>query len=360
MFSAIWPLEGLKMAENEGAVPELRCEVCGAVFTSKVGLGTHKGKAHGGGASKNNRRKAKKGPQTTAPTPNPTPTPEPEKAKEDGVPYEEPPKTFAQAPSPSVPQIALGTCLLIDCTAWKLDSTTQQWVPEKASGLKVLVSSKVPSGNDILLCCLDASGGTWGVTQSAVLSGLVPIVVEQDLAGSVEEPAPTPEPAVAEPEPAQEPTPEPPATEEPLPPKPSKKSIPLTEFIYLAERYVELKDTFEIARNSFESFADLHERTLVQFIQQNGEDGYFKSKDGKIVGQVSSDPARGVVYDEDAIIAWCQENGQDDLLTLKFDVAKWTLFKESLGEALYTEGFKEILAKVESGEAATSFSIRKI
>lgn len=359
------------MAENENAASELLCEICGAGFKSKIGLGTHKGRAHKGTPEKSPPPEETATPAPDVPAQETAPKPEPA----EDVPYEEPPGPAPQeVPVAPPPEVPVGTKLFLDCTAWRYDSGTRQWVSEKAEKLTVQVSSKSQSGGDVMLCCNDSQGGVWSVTQAAVLRGDIPLApaeapppVEATPEPPVEPAAPEPAPSAPEPqqeapaptpEPAPEPSPEPapaPAAEEQEVKKKRKQLFPEErEFCRIAGEYIDLKEAAEIARNRFESFASAHEKQLLEFIQRKGTEGYIEL--GKISGQVSSDPTRGVVYDEAAIVEWCMENGCDQVLKMSFDSAKWDLFKKSLT----SPSAEEFVKRFETGEAEKVLSLRKL
>jgi hypothetical protein len=97
------------------------------------------------------------------------------------------------------------------------------------------------------------------------------------------------------------------------------------------------------------------------FIQKYGSEGCLEAE-GFVV-QLSDD-FESSFQDEAALIEWCQESGNDDLLTLKLDKVKWAAFKRSVAAgsvpgALNLEAVRTLLAKME-GEPQKKLSIRKI
>jgi hypothetical protein len=128
-----------------------------------------------------------------------------------------------------------------------------------------------------------------------------------------------------------------------------------------ASTYLQHQEALRFSQQDFESRNPVYVAFFKDFIQRYGSEGFLEAE-GFVV-QISDD-FETPFQDEAGLVDWCQESGNDDLLTLKLDKAKWANFKASVAAGTAPRGanleaVQQLLAKME-GEPLKKLSIRKL
>jgi hypothetical protein len=140
-----------------------------------------------------------------------------------------------------------------------------------------------------------------------------------------------------------------------------QKRNDLAECRLRASTYIEKQEAHNLVQRDFESFSSAYTKHFKDCIQKYGSEGSLEVE-GFVV-QISDD-FESSFQDEAGLVDWCQESGNDDLLTLKLDKLKWANFKASVAAGTAPgganlEAVQQLLAKME-GEPLKKLSIRKL
>jgi len=382
--------------------PEIfKCSICGKDnFTSARYLKTHMTAKHSG------KKKPTDGPvdasvaeSSTPPAADPPPevpesTPPPSRvgkskasASEAAAQVSEvaavPPATPPGTPPAPQADLPVGSLLQLEGPTWRQDAVTGAWTSVAVSKLTVQVFSKAESAGDVMLLCrAEGDPSVWSVQQAYALSGAVNILKVAPPVSPVPPAGPPPIPGTAaQSEPVEdlekvraeqeEQERQRLAAEEAkrlameeskrVEEAEQKKRRDKAEFKLMASSYLEKQEAFSLAQRDFESYSSAYTKHFADCIQKYGSEGCLEA--GGFVVQLSDD-FESPFQDEAGLIEWCQESGNDDLLTLKIDKVKWARFKESVAagnapEAANLEDVLKLLAACE-GEPQKKLSIRKL
>jgi len=382
--------------------PEIfKCSICGKDnFTSARYLKTHMTAKHSGKKKPTDGPVEAPGPETATPPPaDPPPeapeaTPPPSRAEKRKASASEtaaqvsevaavPPATPPGVPPATHLDLPVGSVLQLDGPTWRQDAVTGAWTSAAVSKLTVQVFSKAESAGDVMLLCrAEGDPSTWSVQQAYALSGAVNILKVAPSVFPVPPAGPPPIPGTAaQSEPVEDPEKVRAEQEEQerqrlaaeeakrLAMEESKRAAEaehqkrndLAEFRLMASTYLEKQEAFSLAQRDFESYSSAYTKHFADCIQKYGSEGCLEAE-GFVV-QISDDPEGSPFQDEAALIEWCQESGNDDLLTLKIDKVKWARFKEQVEKGSSPEAgrldVRVVLAQME-GEPQKKLSIRKL
>jgi hypothetical protein len=381
--------------------PEIfKCSICGKDnFTSARYLKTHMTAKHSG-KKKPTDGPADSGVETATPPPaDPPPevpesTPPPSRAVKSKASASEaaaqvsevaavPPATPPGTPPAPQLDLPVGSILQLEGPTWRQDAVTGEWTSAVVLHLVVEVLSKSLSAGDVMLLCrAEGDPSTWAVQQAYALSGAVTILKVASPVSPVPPAGPPPIPGTpVQSEPAEDPEKVRAEQEEQerqriaaeeqkrLEEEERKRAAEaehqkrndLAEFKLMASTYLEKQEAFSLAQRDFESYSSAYTKHFSDCIQKYGSEGCLEAE-GFVV-QISDD-FESPFQDEAGLIEWCQESGNDDLLTLKLDKVKWAEFKRSAEAnsdpgAAALEAIRQHIAKLE-GEPLKKLSILKL
>jgi hypothetical protein len=286
-----------------------------------------------------------------------------------------PPATPPGVPPATHLDLPVGSVLQLDGPTWRQDAVTGAWTSAAVSKLTVQVFSKAESAGDVMLLCrAEGDPSVWSVQQAYALSGAVNILKVAPSVFPVPPAGPPPIPGTAaQSEPVEDPEKVRAEQEEQerqrlaaeeqkrLEEAEQQKRDDMVLFGTTASTYLEAQEALSRAQMNFDARYPAYQVFFNGFIQKYGSEGCLEAEG--FVAQISDD-FESSFQDEASIIEWCQESGNDDLLTLKIDRLKWARFKESVAAgnapgAVKLEEVQKLLAKME-GEPQKKLSIRKL